>query len=173
MANTWIKLYHEILTDPKMYRMSDHLFRRTIELFLIAGQNSKWGVLPEISVIAWILHEKEKNILKVLTDLTSLGIVCKTDGGQYVIRRFYERQYTSESVRNSCEYANWRKSVFERDDYTCACCGQRGGKLNAHHIKYFAYYPEDRLNVSNGITLCEECHKKVHRHEIKLVIDGD
>lgn len=76
-------------------------------------------------------------------------------------------------IRNSSAYTNWRKAVFDRDEYTCQICGQKGGKLNAHHIKQFAYFPELRLDINNGITLCEECHRKVHRHEFKLVIIED
>ena len=63
-------------------------------------------------------------------------------------------------VRNSKKYANWRVAVFQRDNYTCKECGSRGVTLNADHIKPFAYYPELRLRIDNGRTLCVPCHKK-------------
>lgn len=62
-------------------------------------------------------------------------------------------------LRNSLEIKAWRKSVFERDDYTCQLCGIRGTYLEADHIKPFATYPELRLDVDNGRTLCRPCHK--------------
>lgn len=69
--------------------------------------------------------------------------------------------------RKTPQYAAWRTAVFERDGYRCAICGEVGGRLNAHHIKPFAKYPELRLDIDNGITLCEECHKEVHRKKGK------
>ena len=66
-------------------------------------------------------------------------------------------------IRESLGYKNWRKSVFERDDYTCQFCGRKDKGLNAHHIKRFVDYPTLRLDVDNGLTLCEECHINIHR----------
>lgn len=58
------------------------------------------------------------------------------------------------------QYQEWRKSVFERDKYTCVLCGQKGGRLNADHIKPYAKYPRLRYALKNGRTLCIPCHKK-------------
>lgn len=77
----------------------------------------------------------------------------------------WEREKKDRDRRNSPSYAYWRKKVFDRDDYTCALCGQRGGELNAHHIKPYAKYPEDRFKLENGITLCKKCHRKVHKEK--------
>jgi 5-methylcytosine-specific restriction endonuclease McrA len=64
------------------------------------------------------------------------------------------------TIRMSLGYRMWRESVFKRDKWTCQDCFQVGGKLNADHIKPFCLYPELRLELSNGRTLCEECHRK-------------
>lgn len=64
----------------------------------------------------------------------------------------------------SREYKAWRKAVFDRDSYTCQMCGDnKGGNLNAHHIKAYKDYPKLRYEVSNGMTLCEQCHIKIHQ----------
>ena len=65
--------------------------------------------------------------------------------------------------RKYIEYYEWRKQVYERDNYTCQECGERGGKLNAHHIKSWRKHADLRFTISNGITLCEKCHKKKHK----------
>lgn len=72
-----------------------------------------------------------------------------------------ERRLSIEG-RRSTEYKEWRRSVFERDNYTCQMCHERGVKLNAHHIYSYAFFPDLRYTTSNGITLCTECHKRVH-----------
>lgn len=74
-------------------------------------------------------------------------------------------------IRNSTEARNWRAAVFKRDDYTCQKCEKRGGgELHADHIKPFSVYPDLRFELSNGRTLCKECHRvygaKVYRKKV-------
>jgi hypothetical protein len=70
-------------------------------------------------------------------------------------------------ARNRARFKNWREAVFKRDDYTCQVCGERGVYLEPHHIKRFADYLGLRYELSNGITLCRECHKPMKLKEEK------
>lgn len=57
-------------------------------------------------------------------------------------------------------YYAWSKSVKERDNNTCQICGN--GSDVAHHLFHKSKYPKLSLNISNGISLCVECHKEAH-----------
>lgn len=79
------------------------------------------------------------------------------------------KTHQNRAARDSNQYKDWRLSVFERDNYTCQKCGKHSGNgkrvdLHPHHIKPFATFPSLRFEVSNGITLCKECHRKEHKH---------
>jgi len=87
----------------------------------------------------------------------------------------------NKMVRSSIEYKEWRKAVFERDNYTCVWCGVHTGnghrvELQADHIKSFALHEELRFSIENGRTLCRNCHIKTDtwgvnvRHNRKLTI---
>ena len=74
-------------------------------------------------------------------------------------------------IRRSKEFIEWRKAIFERDDYTCQICRERGGILHPDHIKPFAFYPELRFELSNGRTLCKDCHMKTDSWGHKATIN--
>lgn len=53
----------------------------------------------------------------------------------------------------------WRDKVLGRDGYICQKCGAREN-LVAHHIGPRDEYPNLKLDINNGVTLCRECHAK-------------
>jgi hypothetical protein len=63
------------------------------------------------------------------------------------------------SLRNTQEYKEWRKKVYEKDDYTCQWCSQRGGKIQADHIVPYMKDRKQLLDVNNGQVLCDYCHR--------------
>lgn len=68
--------------------------------------------------------------------------------------------------------ADFRKTVFERDKYQCVCCKRKGFcrqtgfspyqgqlvELDAHHIQNRHLFKNGGYTLSNGITVCTECH---------------
>ena len=64
-------------------------------------------------------------------------------------------------------YKQFIRRILFRDGYTCQCCGINSTKghripLNVHHLDSYNWCVEKRIDDSNGITLCENCHKKFH-----------
>ena len=75
-------------------------------------------------------------------------------------RKGKERPKRGERLKVDC--FQWRFSIYTRDEFTCQLCGEKkSGHFNAHHIKKLAKHPELAFDISNGITLCVDCHKKV------------
>ena len=44
-------------------------------------------------------------------------------------------------------------------------CDKTVKGIEAHHIKRFAFFPELRFEITNGITLCKKCHNKTRMKE--------
>lgn len=91
MGGYWIKLYQEILDDPKMATLPDRLWRRVIELFLIAGRTSDTGELPDTKQVAWILRCPLDDIQVDMEQIQSTGIIARTNTGWF-ITQFAKRQ---------------------------------------------------------------------------------
>lgn len=69
-----------------------------------------------------------------------------------------------EHRRDINAQSDWRLQVLERDHYTCQRCdASSGARLNAHHIEPHYRARDSRWDVSNGMTLCVDCHRQYHR----------
>ena len=82
-------------------------------------------------------------------------------------------------IRRSPKYKDWRKKCFQRDKYTCKKCNTSGVYLIVHHKKRFSILMQEAIakspllsildacmcyepfwDTNNGVTLCDDCHKK-------------
>jgi hypothetical protein len=102
----WIKLYIEVLDDPKMARLPDRLWRRAVELFLMAGKEGRDGLLPDVEAMAWTLRMPVDELTRDLNDLARTGIVGLAQGefGEWTVTNFAERQAPrSEAERKAMQ----------------------------------------------------------------------
>lgn len=63
--------------------------------------------------------------------------------------------------RNRYRAKMWVKAVKDRDGWVCVECTSTE-RLHAHHIKRWRDYPDLRYELSNGVTLCHQCHERAH-----------
>ena len=68
-----------------------------------------------------------------------------------------------EQERKRLEMKLWRKSCFERDNFTCAKYEVRTGGLVVHHINNFSEFPKLQTAIDNGITLSKKAHEEFHK----------
>lgn len=125
-------------------------------------------------IIKSIFHYIDTGKIDIDDELKCIFTIFKIKIDEY-FKRSHKEEYhwnwqggiTKENhlIRNSTLYKDWRKRVFERDNFTCQRCLKRGGKLNAHHIEKFSKNIKKRFDVNNGITLCTKCHREVHKNE--------
>lgn len=64
------------------------------------------------------------------------------------------------TYRNKC----FRQKVLKRDNYTCVKCLNKfnTNELKAHHKNSCDWDIDGRLDINNGVTLCDKCHKLFH-----------
>lgn len=63
-----------------------------------------------------------------------------------------------QGLRKTHRYKMWRQAVIKRDNYRCQMCFVETTAPIVDHIKPFYKYPESRLDINNGRTLCKECN---------------
>jgi predicted restriction endonuclease len=86
------------------------------------------------------------------------------------MKRKYKAKRSNGRDFFSKEHQNWSKRVRSRDGYQCQWPGCKSNKrLNAHHIKKWAWHPELRGVISNGITLCKQHHDAIWGKEDQYI----
>jgi hypothetical protein len=94
----WLRLYNEIIDDPKMAKLSDKSFRIFIYLMCFAQELNENGVINRpLADISWRLRMPESQVKKAINDLISLNIL---------------------TVEPCLMFLNWDKRQYKSDDRT-------------------------------------------------------
>ena len=73
-----------------------------------------------------------------------------------------------ERARHTKDLRVWKNGVKERDNYTCQHCRSKD-ELHAHHIIHWTKDESKRFELSNGLTVCIDCHGKIHDRSFKKI----
>ena len=131
--------------------------------FLNRGNSTKEGRYSPTLVSKFNSHVREIEFIKSILPISKLVF----EVGQFDTHLMKDPSLNNPKIRHwgyqkgtNYGFANSREHALSRDRYTCQCCGAKNTRLEVHHITYRSNGGTDDLD--NLITLCEECHKKVH-----------
>jgi hypothetical protein len=71
-----------------------------------------------------------------------------------------KRRWTRKGI-DYRRYKEWRLACLIRDNFCCQLCGEKGVKLEVHHIIPWRKNQNLRYKNSNGLTVCATCHDKI------------
>ena len=115
------------------------------------------------------IKQKKDSILRVVEDLRKMINIEKViiEQGQFDLSSIVAGRQLSGVQYQVSDYEgkNFRAKVLWRDRYKCQHCNNVDD-LRAHHILSKSQGGTD--TPRNGITLCEDCHDKLHRGEWQL-----
>lgn len=144
----WIKLYHEILDDPKMGTMPDRLWRRTIELFLVAGEFDYDGLLPSVRDVAYRLRLTDEELLDDLNYLINEKIISQREDGIYYVTKFVDRQ----DPMSKAEYMRRKRDDIKRKEYYDLQYGDHRRKLDSESANDNDGLPDALRNSYQSVT---------------------
>ena len=94
MSNPWLRLYVEILDDPKVQRLDPPLFKLWINLLCAAGRCS--GLLPPLADLAFMLRRDESALSADVDALVAAALFDRSPEGLRP-HNWEGRQYRSDS----------------------------------------------------------------------------
>lgn len=166
LSKLYLKQRLSVLDIAKRYEVSTKTISRALSKFSIPTRAfSTKGLTPRLGAV--LSQETRDKISKShIGKKIPLEVRMKM-GSKLEKNSAWKGGITplNQRIRRSANYSFWKESIFNRDDFTCQECKKRGGNLNAHHIKHFSKFPELRFALDNGITLCEPCHRSIHRKQ--------
>jgi len=78
----------------------------------------------------------------------------------------WESEYIPKNPNPLLSRDDFREGVFKRDNHTCIMC--QNPAQDAHHILERRLFSDGGYYISNGASLCGECHLKAETTEISV-----
>lgn len=153
MAKYFIRIYRDILDDPKFGRLPDDLWRFAIELMLIVNDRYE---IPDIDELAFRLHKSNAEISYLLSRLNEerpsfIGLV----DGTRIYDQYCRLKLRHKSVSRVMD-EDLRLKIFDRDHCLCVYCGEW-----AEHIDHVVPVCQGGTDApDNLVASCASCNMK-------------
>jgi 5-methylcytosine-specific restriction endonuclease McrA len=154
----WWRAYHGLCTDPKLHRVarSIHVSRGLVVAGWVAicetaSAHEPRGSIGELDAVslAFLIDVKPHVATKILDGFRAAKML--DDAGNVVAWTKRQRQ---------SDFSGWplvRKTIFDRDGYVCAYCGDTDGPFEIDHK-----HPRSRggTNEHDNLTVaCRTCNR--------------
>lgn len=118
----WLRLYHDLLNDPKVQRLDSETFKRWINLLCLASMNDQRGELPSDIDCAFALRINDVSSMRAtIKTLVEAGLI-ERHGNTLRIHGWHARQHASDTstdrVRRHRDRAKAVESREETDGET-------------------------------------------------------
>jgi hypothetical protein len=118
----WLRLYDDVLDDPKVQKLSAAMFRHWVNLLCLANKGSERGRIPhDFKSLAYRLRVTVPDAKKIIETLKSSGLL-EENGASFVPHRWDERQKKSDTsaervarLREKERNSNVTKPFVKRD----------------------------------------------------------
>ena len=181
------------MSRPKGFKMSEKQKKNICNALKGRKFTKKWKNNLSKAQYKYYLTHKSSNIGRIRSEATRKKISLAQIGKKLSLKQRKKisnslkgiktwnwtgiKQSLRTDIRHSFEYKLWRSDVFQRDNWTCQTCHNRGSSIEAHHIKSFAKIIkensiktfkqaikcEELWTIDNGVTLCLDCHNLTKR----------
>ena len=98
----WLRLYTEVLNDPKVQRLDGDTFKGWVNLLCVAKESSGSGTLPTLSDIAFYLRTDANTTGQLVQRLIDAGLIDQV-GEYYIMHGWNLRQYESDNDPTAIE----------------------------------------------------------------------
>lgn len=103
MSRAWLKLYVKLLDDYDAMCLDDLTWRRMVEIFLVAADYDRDGLLPDMKQLGVRMRHDEESISNAIAELVGIGII-QEEAGTYRICNWDIYQPPTTSTERTRKY---------------------------------------------------------------------
>jgi len=145
-------------------KLPPSMLERAIKARQIILEHPEKAHIDYDELLAWVYHEEDEVWYSIDGNYSQYSPEEKKDKRKKLKEREVEyEKRADEKYLQMVYYSKVRKTILERDNYTCQLCNKKGdSKLHVHHILKRTENGKDYFD--NLLTVCPKCHAAADRN---------